>query len=83
MADHTPILLLNLADRIDQFPDAPMTQKLVEAQALFVTEAMHGPGTYSEQVEHHLLTKVPPILPGDTRDTYAARCRLYATGAVA
>ncbi|MFE2555997.1 hypothetical protein ACFXGT_08165 [Streptomyces sp. NPDC059352] len=81
MADHTPLLLLNLADRIDQFPHAAMTQKLVEAQALNVAEAMYGPGAYSEQIEHHLLTQVPPIRPGDTRGEYAARLRLMATGA--
>lgn len=76
MADRT--LLFNLADRLDQFPQAPMTERLAKAQALVVTEAAHGPGAYSEYVEHHLVTHLPPIERGITRGEYAARLRLVA-----
>ncbi|MFD0078206.1 hypothetical protein ACFVIY_37895 [Streptomyces sp. NPDC127166] len=75
MADTTR-LLLALADRLDaHHGDSPMTQRLAEAQALRVTEAEHGPGAYSEHVEHHLLASLPSIEPGETRDAYAGRLR--------
>ncbi|MFE5895850.1 hypothetical protein ACFQ67_00215 [Streptomyces sp. NPDC056488] len=78
------LLQLALADRIDhEFAEAPMTQRLAESQALRVTEAMYGPGTYSEQAEHALVTSLPPVLPGDTRADYATRLRLFAQGVAA
>ncbi|MFE0699139.1 hypothetical protein [Streptomyces sp. NPDC058872] len=78
------VLQLALADRLDaEHADHPMTQKLAEAQALRVTEATYGEGTYSDHVEKALIDSLPLILPGETRDTYAARLRLEATGVVA
>ncbi|MFC9700903.1 hypothetical protein ACFTWD_09450 [Streptomyces sp. NPDC056943] len=79
MADPTRALLRALADSLDgQFREAPMTQRLADAQTLVVADAMFGPGTYSELAERRLLDKLPPILPADTRDTYAQRLRLIA-----
>ncbi|MFE3123898.1 hypothetical protein ACFXHD_10795 [Streptomyces hydrogenans] len=81
MADRVYLLQLDLADRLDKhYADAPMTQRLAEAQALIVSEAAYGPGTYSEQVEHHLVAGLPNIEDGDTRGEYAARLRLIAQG---
>ncbi|MFF5285212.1 hypothetical protein [Streptomyces sp. NPDC013171] len=80
MAD-LPRLLLALADRLDaHHGNAPMTQRLAEAQALHVTEAAHGPGAYSEHVEHHLLASLPPIQPDENRSDYAGRLRGLAEG---
>ncbi|MFC8583313.1 hypothetical protein ACFUGD_01870 [Streptomyces sp. NPDC057217] len=88
MADRFRLDVLQhaLADRIDadaEFAGVPMTRKLAEAQALRVVDAMYGPGTYSEQAEHALVDSLPEILPGDTRDQYAARLRLFAQGVAA
>ncbi|MFB7589356.1 hypothetical protein [Streptomyces sp. NPDC056169] len=79
MADQTRALLRDLANCLDgQFREAPMTKRLADAQALIVADAAFGPGTYSELAERRLLDKLPPILPGDTRDAYAQRLRLIA-----
>lgn len=78
------LLQLALADCLDaDYAEHPMTQKLANAQALRVAQDTYGEGTYSEQAEHALLRSLPPILPGDTRDVYAARLRLYAEGVTA
>ncbi|MEV8623391.1 hypothetical protein [Streptomyces sp. NPDC051079] len=82
--DRTPLLLLALADRLDaRRPTHAVDEETVLAQALVVTEAAYGSTAYAEQVERILVNSLPPILPSDTRDVYAARLRLHAEGVTA
>ena len=77
-------LLTALADRlVAKHASHAMTEPLALAQALVVAEAAHGRTTAADTAERAIAAALPPVRPGDTRDAYAARLRLIATGAVA
>ncbi|MGW1121087.1 hypothetical protein ACWD5B_28920 [Streptomyces tanashiensis] len=77
-------LLTTLADRlVAKHATKAVTERLVLAQCLVVADTTYGHGAAAEAAETALVATLPPILPGDTRDTYATRLRLIATGAVA